>query len=82
MTTEFCFLSVGSMLGGMLAGKASGGGSGGLSGLMGKFGGGSGGGHHGGSGYFPQMIGHQQAHPKKSGGIGMGGLALGGEFVF
>jgi len=65
------------MLGGLLGGKTSGGGGG----LMGKLGGGAsghGGGSYGGGGY-PQTVVYQQAPPKKSGGMGMGGLALGGE---
>lgn len=89
--TNFASFSPGGMLGGVLGGKTSGGGGGlmgklgGGGGLMGKLGGGSGGhggGGHGGGGY-PQTAIYQQAAPKKSGGMGMGGgLALGGEFVY
>ena len=47
---------------------------------MGKLGGGSGGGGGGyGGGGYPQTVVYQQAPPKKSGGMGMGGVALGGE---
>lgn len=48
---------------------------------MGKLGGGShGGGYGGGGGYPQQQVVYAQAPPKKSGGIGMGGLALGGSY--
>jgi len=75
---DFGSLPAGGMVGGLLAGKASGGsgGDGGLGGLMGKLGSGGG---QGGGGYPAQSVVYQQARPKKS-GMGMGGMALAGEF--
>ena len=66
---------------GKLGSKPSGGGGR----LFGKFGGGEGlgrgGGGYGGGGY-PQTV-YQQGQPlKKSGGMGMGGVALGGKMFF
>ena len=70
--------------------------SGGGSGLFGKLGGGGGGlggfgrgggGYYGGGGYgggggYPQTVYQHGRPPKKSGGMGMGGVALGGKMFF
>ncbi|KAJ3493542.1 hypothetical protein NLJ89_g10996 [Agrocybe chaxingu] len=71
---------MGGMFGGLLGGKT--GGTGGGGGLMGKLGGGSHGsgghgGYMGGGGYPAQQVVYTQA-PKKSGGMGMGTMALAG----